>query len=588
MDNVSLIEKLKTEVKVAFDFQKRKHPHWTENYELYRDHIKTNRLTQRQSVNFPIMKETVKTLLSQLDDFPEVYFECLETGQFKQQIVDEKIGGDFTGIAEEIEKEEDKIFYKEQSINELWKDTSDKLNYEGIDVLDKKNVLLTGRSFKKLNFLDDDFSVEVLDNWDVLVDPKTDPLDIETARWVIHQHIFRPLRDILANEKYTKEGKDELKKYLDTKEGIIVSESAKESLEEKQKRLTSLGVDNFDEMGASDTIVELKEVFTSVWDEKEEKFVRTLVIVGADNVILLNEPLKDVIGVEFYPFTTWGDDVDISDFWSDGVCDLVRTPNRIMNIWLSQLLENRTLRNYSMFWYDSTNPAFVPQTFSPKPFGMYPSPGDPNKMIQQISIPDLGSTVNEMSFIRSIVERSTSATSIEKGVSERANITLGEVQKLASKSEERIVAMSKSYRRAWKEFAWKWLEIMKTNASRAKVSKLYKMSESGKAYEKSITMKDWVSEAGYKVNITSVVEKDTEQLETIKKWMVLREQFPENMVFQKIAQRKIMENMGMTPEEMNEVETFKSQPLVEPPVDPPVGQLVEPLVEPLVEQPVNL
>ncbi len=42
-----------------------RHPQWTLNYELYRDTVIINRLTQRQSVNVPYMKKTLKTYLMQ-------------------------------------------------------------------------------------------------------------------------------------------------------------------------------------------------------------------------------------------------------------------------------------------------------------------------------------------------------------------------------------------------------------------------------------------------------------------------------------------------------------------------------------------
>jgi hypothetical protein len=38
-------------------YRERRHPQWTDNYLLYRDTLITNRLTQRQSVNVPLMKE---------------------------------------------------------------------------------------------------------------------------------------------------------------------------------------------------------------------------------------------------------------------------------------------------------------------------------------------------------------------------------------------------------------------------------------------------------------------------------------------------------------------------------------------------
>lgn len=530
-----LIEKLNKEKEVALDFQKRRHNHWQENYAFYRDHVETNRLTQRQAVNFPIMKETIKTLLSKIDDPPSISFKCLEAKK--------------SGLEKEI------------ILNELWDYYFNKLNFEELDILDKKNILLTGRSFKKLNFINQDFETEVLNNYDILIDPKVNPLDIETARWIIHQHIFKSLREILADPKYTKEGKEELKKYLDSQEGIIISQKAKETMEERQKVLKALGVENFDQLGASDLMVELKEHYTYVWDQTQKKFVRTLVIWAADQVELFQKPLKDVIGVEFYPFVTWGDDVDISDFWSDGIADLVRVPNKLLNIWLSQLLENRTLRNYGMTWYDATNPVFAPQTYEPKPFGQYPCPGDPNKIIKTIEIPSIAGTVEEIIFIRSIIERATAATAIEKGVSEKRQITLGEVELLAGKSTERIVSMAKTYRKVWKQFAEKWLAILEANVSATKLIKLYKESYTGKVYEKEIKASDWKSKAGYKVKVLSTSEQETEKVTALQKWIALRNQFPNNLSLQKIAQRRILENMGLTPDELKEVMDFEEQKL---------------------------
>jgi len=46
-------------------WRERRHPNITLNYELHRDTVITNRLTQRQSVNVPYMKKTLKTYLTQ-------------------------------------------------------------------------------------------------------------------------------------------------------------------------------------------------------------------------------------------------------------------------------------------------------------------------------------------------------------------------------------------------------------------------------------------------------------------------------------------------------------------------------------------
>src|SRR3989344_4054815 len=81
--NESLMDKLVAEKTAANELQKRKHEDWNDNYWLYRNKVKTNRLTQRQAVNIPLMKETIKTLLSKIDDPPTV--EWKERGGDEQK-----------------------------------------------------------------------------------------------------------------------------------------------------------------------------------------------------------------------------------------------------------------------------------------------------------------------------------------------------------------------------------------------------------------------------------------------------------------------------------------------------------------------
>lgn len=79
------MERLMVEKKAAIELQKRKHEDWDDNYSLYRNKVKTNRLTQRQAVNIPLMKETVKTLLSKIDDPPEVEWKEMSGDQAKER-----------------------------------------------------------------------------------------------------------------------------------------------------------------------------------------------------------------------------------------------------------------------------------------------------------------------------------------------------------------------------------------------------------------------------------------------------------------------------------------------------------------------
>lgn len=519
-----LLAKLLREKKIAREFQERRHADWNENYELYRNKVKTNRLTQRQAVNIPLMKETVKTLLSKIDDPPTI--------DWKEQ------GGN------EL---------KEVILQELWNHAYEEGNFEGVDLQDKKSVLLYGRAFKKLNIKDGEVSISALDVFDVVVDPMTDPLDIETARFILHQNIFKPVREILADDRYSTEGKQSLKIWLTSTAGIVQSSKNKEEYEKKLERLKSMGVDSddFPLFAGGDVVVNLTEHYTKVWDSKSKRFVRRVCVYADDHTLLLDETLMDLIGVDFFPFVTWGEDIETTDIWSDGPADLVRTPNKVINIWFSQMAENRTLRNFQMHWYDATKEGYKPQTYEPGPGRMLPAPGNPSETIAPVDISGLDETMQSIDFIIKLVERGTSATAIEKGVSERSQITLGEVQTLVGKAMERTLAMAKLYRRAWQELAMKWYGLLDANASKAKT--LYKQGKNGRLWPKKVFPVDWKSKEGFRAFARSSSEQDEEKTKSVQRFQFLLQQFPQNTALRRIAQKRMLEVADLTAEEVREV-----------------------------------
>ena len=536
-----LMEKLLNEKKVARSFQERKHEDWNENYELYRNKVRTNRLTQRQAVNIPLMKETIKTILSKIDDPP---------------------------IVEWREKSGDEL--KEIIYQEIWNDNFREEKFEWKDVLDKKNVLLYGLSTKFLNINEDGIPVEVLDTYDVVYDPLMKTEDVESARFIVRQNIFRTLREILADDRYTPEGKEKLRIWITTERGMVQTSSNKEEYEKKSERLISMGVEEneFATFAGGDVIVNLTEHYTKVWSAKKKDFEKRVIVYADDEIRLMDESLKDLIGVDFWPFVLWVEDPETNDVYPDGVADLVRTPNKVLNIWFSQMVENRTLRNFQMHWYDATIQGYTPQTYEPGPGRMLPAPGDPSKTILPVDIQGLDETMNAINFLTQIIERATGATAIEKGVGEKGNQTLGEVQVLVGKATERAVAMAKFYRSSWYELAKKWDELMQANPP--KKFTLYKTGRSGKMYEKVVYPSDWQSEAGYEPIVSSSSEQETDQVKSVQKFMFILSQFPNNPALRRIAQKRMLETVDLSPDELKEVqdaeepkqEELFSQPLV--------------------------
>lgn len=525
------MEKLIKEKEAGMKLQERKHDDWNSNYELYRNKVKTNRLTQRQAVNIPLMKETVKTLLSKIDEPPVVDWKELSGDQQKELIY-----------------------------QEIWNDSSQRNNLELIDVLDKKNVLLYGLSLKKLNIDDKGVMIAVLDIYDTVLDPLMNVWDLESARFIVHQNIFKTVREILADKRYLKSGKNDLKIWADSPPGITQSTENKEQWEAKMERLESMGVDHgdFPYYAAGDRIISLTEHYTKTWNKKTEKFEKRVIVYAENKIELMNEKLTDLIGVDFWPFVMWGEDPETTDVYPDSVADLVRTPNKVLNVWFSQLIENRTLKNFQMHWFlPSQN--YTPQTYTPGPGVMLPAPpgDDINKVIKPVEISGLDDTLTAIQEVIQIAERGSGATAMQKGETETGQQTLGEVQLLVGKATERTVAMAKFYRLAWYELAVKWDAMMHKNAP--KIIRLFKVSHNGKAYPKTALMSEWKSTVGYKPIINSTSEQEIENTKGIQKFIFILQQFPNNPALRKIAQKRMLEIVDLAPEELRQVEEAEKQ-----------------------------
>lgn len=519
------ISKLLNEKKAGRIFQDRKHPDWDENYELYRNRVKTNRLTQRQAVNIPLMKETVKTLLSKVDDVPTVTWKEKSGDQMKE------------------------IIYQE-----LWNDFVKRNKWEWLDILDKKNVLLYGLSTKTLNVEKEGIRVYVRDVYDVIYDPLMNPLDIESARFIVHQNIFKPLREVLADPRYDEKGKEKLRDFMASPKGMVVSSQNKVEWEKKQVRLRAMGVQDqqFPLFAGGDVIVSITEHLTNIWDTKKQEFVRHVVVYADNQTELLDETLKDLTGIDLWPDIYWCEDPETNDVYPDAVADLVRTPNKILNVWFSQQIENRTLQNFQMHWYDATVQGYQPQTYEPGPGRMLPAPGDPNKTIMPVQINGLDETFAAIQFLTTIVERGTGATALEKGQPQSGQQTLGEVQILVGKATERAKTMSKFYRGAAYDMSKKWDALMQAN--KFGKFKLYKTGRDGKIYEKVVYDKDWKSEAGYEPQVASTSEQEEDDIKNIQKWGYILGQFPNNSVLKRLAQKRQLDIVDLTPQELKEVE----------------------------------
>lgn len=542
-----LLENLKTDEESDFKFQERRHPQWKENYQLYRDTVITNRLTQRQSVNIPLMKGTIKTILANTDQLNQVEFEELGNDKDKE------------------------IFF-----NAYWEDTVIKDKMELKDIVDKKQEQLYGKTWTKLNIAYGRFESEILEPYDVLVDRYADPSDLDnTAHHLVHGNIFRTLDQLEGNPNYDKAAIKRLKIFYGTKNGLIKAEEVTKLMQAKNERLGEMGVPDMNNPMLGHTVVQLKVYLVKEWNGvAQEEIIH--VIVTADTEILMAKPLKEILNINFFPYVTWSSDPERNDHYPDGTADIVRTPNQVLNVWFSQLVENRTLRNMGMNFYDATaNPEWVPQSLDPVPFGWYPLPGKPGEVYQKVDIPDLSESLDEIAFVQRVVESATAATATTKGDTEKQKVTLGEVELTLQAAKERISSINKFSMLAQKEKADKFAKMVNANPDKLDAVKLYKKGFKGNMFEMNVSPTKWKSDKGYNCRVVSTAEKEQKTIETLQKLNAGRQTFVGNLAFDRIAKKRTLDFLGLNPEEVKEVMNEEEQkayaptPMPSTPLTPP-------------------
>lgn len=528
----------------GYKYRERRQEDWRENYTLYRDRPQINRLTQRQSVNFPLMKQTVRTLLKDIDDMPVLYFENLDNDKQKE------------------------IF-----LNEYWRITAEKNNLELQDIVDKRQVLLFGRSFDQMQIVDGCVKFTVVDPQDILIDRFVDPTDIDSARFLIHSHIYVPLSSLEENDKYDKTAVKRLKDWHMSDEGIVKNSDNHDMATQKNQKMADMGVQDVDDPVLGETMVELSLHFVYRKEESDDEEQLYLYVEADNYCILMKERLEGVIGKtkdnywrNHLPYNTWADDVERQDFWSDGVADIVRTPNIVLNTWFSQQVENRTMRSFGMHYYRSSLEGFSPGSFNPLPWGWYPIPAGPNEkisdVISKVDIPDLSESLDEMTFVMEMINRASGATSTQQGVQTERQVTLGEVQLALGEAKERVKGLSKFYTPAWKKRGEKFLKLLEAAPEKLDAVTAYKKGRNTDAiYSKEITPQSWQSKKGYGVRIWSQDERDKKNTENITKINAIKANMPDNPVVDRVYKRKLLEFGDFSPDDINEAIRYEDEKL---------------------------
>lgn len=525
-----------------YDYRKRRDDDWLENYTLSRDKVIINRLTQRQTVNLPVMKTVLRSLIKDVDDMPVLYFENLDSDKQAE------------------------IFK-----NEYWKIVGDEHHnkFDIFDIGDKRQMFEFGRTYDQLQVVNGMPRFGVIDSRDILVPRYNDPFNIDNNRHLIHSHIFVPLSELLANPEYDQTAVKELAAWYETKNGLVKNATNTDMLTQRNKLETELGILNVDNPIFGETFVELSQHLVyhkGSLDTKERLYVYT----EADNMkILRKKPLDEIIGktkddywTNHFPYNSWADDVEKQDWYSDGIADIVRPTAKVVNVWWSQLVENRTMRSFGMNIFNASVEGFQPQTWEPKAWGWYGMPVPDGKNLsdvyQSIQIPDLGDSLQEMEFAIGMIEKATGATTTQQGAQNDRQVTLGEVQLALGEAKQRIKGMSKYYTQVWKERGNKFVKLIEAAPDKLDAVKIYKKGRmTDEIYEREVEPNDWKSNAGYRCKVWSQAERNEENTQSLEKTNAIKANMPDNPVVDGVYKRKLLEFGDFTPDEINDAMKYE-------------------------------
>src|SRR3990167_5606164 len=270
LENLEL-QMLLNNKEAGFNYRRRREEDWRENYLLYRDKVMVDRLIQRQSVNLPLMKTTLRTVLKDVDDMPVIVFQNLNNDKQAE------------------------VFQ-----NEHWKKTLELNNAEIQDIVDKKQDFFYGRTFDSWQVEDGLIIFDIEDSEDMLVDRFMNPYNLDSSRFLIHTHIFKPLSTLKNNPDYDQKEVKKLELFFESQLGIIKAKDNENSLQQKNKKMADMGVTDVEDPVLGETYVELTMHFVFRTNEKvdgkevpEQIFVY---IEAEEQTILMKKRQEEIIG----------------------------------------------------------------------------------------------------------------------------------------------------------------------------------------------------------------------------------------------------------------------------------------------------
>lgn len=406
-----------------------------------------------------------------------------------------------TPITLVFEETESSDVLKARKVTALWEFESSvtREDWEYKDILTKKLAMVSGRGICKVYATYPyQHRLDPIDHYDFWIDPLTNGLNIESARYLGQDNIILSKAQLEANSSYNKE---KVKELIDSFAEDNAPNPDNENAD-KANRLQASGADYSNYLQAGDPAYTFTEAYV------EFGGVRGYVLYNRDKQIIIKKrKLSEITGFisnsqhPFYPFESWAYYPDLFNFWSSSPFSRVREIFELRNVSLNQIFDNAEARNKPMRAYDPktfTNPDLLnykPDAWIPVADGRNPANG-----VYTFETPGLGDSKAVSDIIEDLTSKITGITTGASG-SETSTSKVGIYYGNMQEVEKRMTLFELSYNRFHIKLGQKYLINLQDRLDKTTSVKV--LGPDGVEYE-DITQEDL---ANFDINITGGLSK---------------------------------------------------------------------------------
>lgn len=351
-------------------------------------------------------------------------------------------------------------------------------DWEYKDLLVKKLAMISGRGILKIySNYPYAHKLDPIDHYDFIIDPLTNGMSIESARYLGQDNIILSKYELLSGKDYDQEAvKRLIDSYADNN-----SEIPDNIDQQKSNRFADLGMDFVNYFQAGDASYKLLEWYTTI-DGK-----RCMILCDRSKGIIIKAKLLEEVTGElttgtqpFWPYESWAYYPDLFNFWSPAPMSRVREIFQLRNISLNQMFDNNEAKNRPMRAYDPkvyTNPALL--TFQQDRLIPITPGRDPEKALYTLPVNDIMEPKMFNDILETLAGKITGVTASGAGLSdtEKVGIYYGDQQEV----EKRMTLFEISYNRAHLRLGQKYLKYLSERLDEETSIKI--LGEDGVEYE---------------------------------------------------------------------------------------------------------